>query len=150
MKFKKVIVSLFLLLTYSMGFAHYLVPHSHEEAGEHTHHHHLDLDNHNEDEFHVHHDDHVDASLYDWLVCLVTDMEHPEDDCSNEPSELTSPLTLTQKVQKKIELISTLYVILELPVAECEEPVNTAYFTPEYQVPPLLRSFLRGPPSVLA
>ncbi len=148
MKARKVIWSVVLLLTYSLGFAHYLIPHSHTEGEghDHAHHQHLDIDNHNEDEFHIHHDDHVDPSVYDLLICLVSEMEHPEDNCAKDHSELTYTFLPTQKIETPIPLISALYAVVINGFPEVAESVSSSYEVPHYEPPSLIHTSLRGPP----
>lgn len=87
MQFAKAIISLLLLFTYSIGFAHDLIPHCHADEAielittEHgENHHHLEHHNHakieNLDDDDVLHENHLDDSLFDYVVCLLSKLQH--------------------------------------------------------------------------
>lgn len=85
MKLRKSIISFLLIFAYSLGFAQEFIPHIHVEDGGHNHlevsakeHHHLE--NHTHTNSHngndVAHQDHLDESIYDYLICLMSGVEH--------------------------------------------------------------------------
>lgn len=82
---KRVFISLILILTYTVGFAHNLIPHhsdvhefgNHTEvAHNHAHHVHDDINSLEEDHSHVEHGDHFDEGLLDYLICLFEGVHH--------------------------------------------------------------------------
>lgn len=89
---RKLIISTFLLLTYSLAFAHDLIPHCHTDIShsindeqEINHHHHKHHNHNNEPEKHtkelmhqhIAHDNHLDEGLFDFVLCLLSEVEHP-------------------------------------------------------------------------
>lgn len=90
MQFKKAIISLILILSYTVGFAHNFIPHcsdvhtdeSHSKV-EHNHAHytHEGHDALEEDHSHVEHGDHFDQGLIDYLVCLFEGVQHHDHSC---------------------------------------------------------------------
>jgi len=108
MQFLKPFISLFLLLTYSVGFVqgmssncnHYSVV-LEKENGEHQHNHHVhdgsELENHE----HVQHRDHFDESAFDLLMCVLedaTDAHSGSDNCHCLPA--TSSRTAADQLAK--------------------------------------------------
>lgn len=89
MQFRHSILAFFLLAIYCLGFLHVNVPHCENSHGENsqgeTHHHHEHHEHElgdNNDDGHIAHNDHLDDGLYDYIVCLVTDIEHESDGCN--------------------------------------------------------------------
>ncbi len=89
-QFKKTIISLILILTYTVGFAHNFIPHRtdvhtdeiHSEVEHHhTHHTHEGHDSTEEDHSHVEHGDHFDQGLLDYLICLFEGAQHHDHSC---------------------------------------------------------------------
>jgi hypothetical protein len=87
---KRVFISLILILTYTVGFAHNFIPHctdvhtdeSHSEVEHHhTHHTHEGHDSTEEDHSHVEHGDHFDQGLLDYLICLFEGAQHHDHSC---------------------------------------------------------------------
>lgn len=87
MSFPKVFVSIFLLLTYTVGLAHEVIPHSHYNLVGHSHgnnkqapdQHPADHQHHQEncENDHFTHGDHCDEDLLEYVVCLVSEKGHP-------------------------------------------------------------------------
>lgn len=96
MEFKKSLVSFLLLFVYTIGFAHDFIPHYHIEdihfgIGNNERHSHLSV----EDDFknEVNHGDHLDAGVYDYLVCAFSEANHSNHDDVNAVSQnLTSSI----------------------------------------------------------
>ena len=89
-QFKKTIISLVLILSYTVGFAHNFIPHcSDVHTGEnhskvehnHEHHSHDGHDSLEKDHSHVEHGDHFDEGLIDYLVCLFDGVKHHDHSC---------------------------------------------------------------------
>ena len=81
MQMKRTILSLVLLLSYSLGFAHNLLPHcSNPDQFSHSHHqtheHHSEEGLHHVGHEHIAHDNHEDEGLYDFLLCLLSEVDH--------------------------------------------------------------------------
>lgn len=87
---KRVFISLILILTYTVGFAHNFIPHCtdahtdeiHSESEHHhAHHTHDGHDSNEEDHSHVEHGDHFDDGLLDYLICLFEGAQHHDHSC---------------------------------------------------------------------
>ena len=84
------LISILLLLIYSLGFSHNIIPHQHgveieihehsHEKNEHSHHHHNSAKKIKTEHQHVAHGNHFDESLYDLLICFLHE-SHQDDDC---------------------------------------------------------------------
>ncbi|PCI99590.1 MAG: hypothetical protein COB15_03775 [Flavobacteriales bacterium] len=154
---KKVFISIILLLTYSLGFAHNFIPHhhdvetevhehSHENDG-HNHHHHGSEEKSHEGHQHISHGDHYDEGLYDLIICFLHDANHHNNECDNHyfiPAKSNN--SLSSKSQQ-LKLVATLLAL----TIEVEQPELTTYFnvnsTTYYQSHSIENSPLRGPPS---
>lgn len=79
MKILKPIISVFLLLTYLVGFSHNILPHHHfDEAQPYTHlemHEHANVNEYDYDD--VKHKSHLDDSFIDYVLCLLSEVKHP-------------------------------------------------------------------------
>ena len=85
------IISLLLVLSYAIGLAHHLVPHCDgictspglvHESGDSHHHHHHDLNEENPlDHKHILHNGHLDGGVYDFIICVLSDTLHLDDNC---------------------------------------------------------------------
>ncbi len=155
---KKIIISIILLLSYSLGFAHNFIPHHHDvdtEAHEHVHandnhnhhHHHGSEDKSHNDHKHISHGDHYDEGLYELIICFLHDANHHEDDCNNHYYiSAKSNNSLSSKSQQ-LKLVATLFAL----TIEVEQPELTSRFnvnsTTFYQSHSIEDSPLRGPPS---
>lgn len=87
---KRVFISLLLILTYTVSFAHSFVPHctdnhpieSHSELEHnHAHHNHEGHESNEEGHSHVEHGDHFDEGFLDYLVCLFDGVHHHDHSC---------------------------------------------------------------------
>ena len=81
MQMKRTILSLVLLLSYSLGFAHNVLPHcsnpdqfSHSHCQTHVHHNEEGL--HDIGHEHSAHDNHEDEGFYDFLLCFFSEVDH--------------------------------------------------------------------------
>ena len=82
MNHKKLAISLFLMFAYAIGFTHNVIPHCHHQAAdnqhEHTEHHqHLSAGDDHNNEGHVAHNEHLDEGVMDFIICLLSETEHP-------------------------------------------------------------------------
>ena len=85
MRLKSIFISTFLVFTYTLSFAHSLIPHCSEphqhENDANTHHHHShEQEGAHEGHDHIQHLDHFDEGLYDLLICFLSDLDHEPDD----------------------------------------------------------------------
>lgn len=150
---KKIIISIILLLTYSLGFAHNFIPHQHDSQTEtHSHAHEDDHEHHphnsvvDSDHEHISHGDHFDEGLYDLLVCFLHDADFHNDDCNNHYFISTkSNNSLTNKSQQ-LALVATLLAL----TIEFDQPRSTTNIVVDqatsYRSPSIADSPLRGPP----
>jgi len=153
-KFKRIIISFFLLLTYTVGFAHQIIPHHQDNAGA-KHFCEAESENHHENAVDnclelicFSHTDHCDEGIYDLLVCLFNDVNHPEDDCDNEL------YTVAPNNEKGFDELSKVKIaaILISTFAEVNFTTSTPIFDQNIQVK-YLSPFpsdtpLRGPPTL--
>jgi hypothetical protein len=154
MQIGKIVISFLLLLTYSLGFAHNLIPHcqkfysvesnSHQEK-EKEKHHHEDLSS---DHEHIQHEGHYDEDLYDLLVCFLNEMEHPANDCNVEHCFPARTNDASSKVFAKAKFITALLTV----IAHVDESEQTSDYGSDsdaiYLSPPIDDSPHRGPPSL--
>ena len=155
MKIFKLVISIFLLLTYSLWFAHTLVPHCQELiSGEyqtshhhHKHHQHQPGEEKNPNHEHVLHENHFDAGVYDLILCILSETEHPANDCNIEhyvPAKANDNFKELTKA-KLITVLSTLFHFTEQPELL---PENSSEDVAIYLSLPLGNSPHRGPPSL--
>jgi hypothetical protein len=155
---KRLIISIILLLTYSLGFAHNFLPHNHDsetavhehshEENEHSHHHHNAKEQTQQEHEHISHGDHFDEGFYDLLICFLHDADHHEDECDNHyfiPAKNNNPLT---NQSEQLKLVAT---IIGLTV-KIEQTESAYYVDPNsticYRSPSIEDSPLRGPPRI--
>ena len=154
---KKIFISMILLLTYSLGFAHNIVPHhhhaetehheiNHEQAGHH-HHHHKSSKDLNTDHKHISHGDHFDESLYDLLVCFLHEAQQ-EDECKNQhyiPVETNRVVINTFQINNLVTILFSINLETDMYETFSRHQINseTAYLSPLIEDTPL-----RGPPSI--
>ena len=155
MKIIKPIITVFLLLTYSLGFAHNLFPHCQELiSGEyqashhhHEHHQHESGEGTNPEHEHIIHEGHFDAGIYDFIICFLSEMEHPANDCNIEnyvPAKANDNL----KELTKAKLIAVLFTLFRFTeqfetLLEYSRADVTIYLSPLLDNSPH-----RGPPSL--
>ena len=150
-------ISLFLLFVYSISFAHDLIPHCHfseateKIAAEHgEQHHHLENHKHAKiedlDDDDILHENHLDDSLFDFVVCLLSELEHPASDAAHQHYIPVNTNDNSKNELTKIKLVAVLTVVFNLS-AVTESPLpfgnNT---TLVLQVPDIVSSPHRGPP----
>lgn len=156
MNFKRIIISLLLLLTYSLGFAHNFIPHQHDSETEthdhahddkHEHHHHNGISKLAVDHEHISHGNHFDEGFYDLLVCFLHDADFHSDDCNNHyfiPTKTNN--TSSERSLQLFAIVNTLFAT----TLETEEASSLnfldAYLTSNYRSLSLVDSPLRGPP----
>lgn len=80
-----------------MGFTHGLIPHGHESNNHNHSHHEHDSENELGDHDHVEHNNHFDENIYDLFLCVLSDLEHGEHECSVEHNTKTNYRLLTNK-----------------------------------------------------
>ncbi|QNR22764.1 hypothetical protein [Croceimicrobium hydrocarbonivorans] len=131
----KRLLSFLLLLSYSLGMAHAMVPHSAaiEADTEHSGHEHL-------------HHNHCDESVYDLIVCLLAETDHRVEHCvsdlylasQNQDLQIQSPIlilwdAILRPISISIDLDET-----ELEYFDVDEILASTERRPHYS--------LRGPP----
>lgn len=154
---KRLSISIILLLTYSLGFAHNFVPHnhdteitvhehSHEESG-HSHHHHAAKEQAHQEHKHISHGAHFDEGFYDLLICFLHDADHHEDECDNHyyiPAKANNTSTNNLLPQQLVATIIALSVEIEPTELTYNIEVNSRI---NYRSPSIENSPLRGPPA---
>lgn len=151
---KKNIIAVFLLFIYSIGFSIELVPHchldahvnhasiDHEEKDNHGNHKHVSLENQDDDD--IYHRNHLDDNILDFVVCLLSEIEHAESDFQHQIVLTDSNLNLNKTSQVKIiAILSSLYSIQtpEKKTKILPIDISTKLITEISSSPPL-----RGPP----
>ena len=156
MNIKRIIISFILLLTYSLGFAHNIIPHQHDSET-HTHNHsHDNAHDHSHsnslahnDHQHVSHGDHFDESLYDLLVCFLHETDFKTDECNiyyiAPPKTNASSKAQTQQL---LAVISTLFELVSDSENTPSKHIVGNDSTKDYLSPSIANSPLRGPPSI--
>lgn len=134
-------------MSYTLGVTHNFLPHYHEE----TSHHHQHHKHHNEDDEnvkyeHILHQGHYDKGLYDFIICLIHDIEHPSKDCYFD-SYIAIKTNKSLKKIDKLKLLATLINVnqshyLVSPPSKYGFVASNIYFSPHTKTPPL-----RAPPS---
>jgi hypothetical protein len=153
MKIIKSIISVSVLLTYSLGFAHTLVPHCQELiSGEyqtshhhHKHHQHQPGEEKNPNHEHILHENYFDAGVYDLILCILSETEHPSNEC-NVDHYIPVNGNDNLKELTKAKLLAVLFTLFQFP----EQSDTLSDYIGEdvaiYQSPPLDNSPSRGPP----
>lgn len=157
MEFKRVVISCLLLFTYTFGFAHNLIPHceasdikhqtTHEGNSHHHHEHHQHTTEDNVDHEHIAHNGHLDGGLYDFIVCFLSDTEHPTNDCNLKHYLLSKTNEKVDTKLAKIKLASILFAISR--IVKQDESFSNFSSKPAaiYLSPPIEQFPYRGPPS---
>lgn len=153
------LISLLLLFTYSLGFAHNLIPHNHnsepkehiimhEDGHQHHNHQHKNVKHSHSDHEHVSHGDHYDEDLYDLLVCSLHKTDHQEDDCKDQHfSPSNSHRIIINKLQANMLAVILFSVTTETEQSELisDDQIDSekTYLSSSLEDTPL-----RGPPSL--
>lgn len=157
---KKLVISLFLLFTYTLGFTHDLIPHSHlgDDALHSTTEQHYDHHNKNHHDHqhghhgemnleHIVHADHMDDGLIEYLMCVLGESHHgttQNDRCFYTIANVKDIL----KIRRAKDSFTTLMFALN---ADLNDNTLSGIINPEvkvaYHPPPILRAPNRGPPS---
>ena len=167
MQWFKTTISLMLLFSYTVVYAHNAIPHEHgdgvhlhqhEPAGPHCveaitedEHDHL----HDTGQEHTHHKDlmhkdHVDHGFVDYMICAFSEAEHPDTDTEHHPCIQPQLERVAQQLRPQV--VATLVAIAAITVPD-DETVSPRY-GPEvaviYAAPPLYASPHRGPPTLFS
>jgi hypothetical protein len=153
-------ISFILLMCYSLGITHNLVPHCLSgEADDHieeqgvTHHHHAHHFHDHEvpvqrSASHIQHKDHCDTDIYDFFICLLTELEHPATSCETLQCLLQNPIkrSVKEPISVNCSGADSSYELLTRPVMrtglmhEADVAFNTRHHTSDNP--------LRGPPVI--
>jgi hypothetical protein len=146
---KRIFISILLLCTYSLSFAQGLLPHSHdwqEGIGFDDHHHYVHQSSEESSTPHPGHlanENICDQSIYDLILCFLTDLDSPDTDARAEVNtSVFSGLNITQQVQMAAVILSF------IPLPELKEEIFV------HQSEPLVQRLLtryipqRGPPGI--
>jgi hypothetical protein len=155
MQFYKIIISLLLLLTYSFGFAHNLVPHCNDSSEEnhthvpsHNHHQHFEGEEIDTEHSDIAHNNHFDGGVIDFITCLVHESETPGEECSVEHCFTFSTNNFSLKDISKIQTAIVLFTVFQ-PIVQNETILySSADLEINYLSPPLEDSPHRGPPFI--
>ncbi|MBL1280527.1 MAG: hypothetical protein COA33_009655 [Fluviicola sp.] len=155
MQFKRVIISFLLIFSYSFGFAHSLIPHCdnllngnhiHNTAEKHKHQHNSSLEENHENHSHVSHGNHFDEGVYDLLMCLFSDLDHGDSECSMQHTATSEP-SITYDSQEFAKVFST-FIALFAIVENKEEITISKVSDAIYASPEINALSLRGPPVI--
>ena len=144
---------MFMLLTYSVGFAHNVIPHSHidethEHSGSHeahSHHHHPN-ENVHQDHDHVAHGDHYDEGFYDLFICFLHEAEHQEEDCEGHFYISTKSNRVVNKLQSNL-FIAVLFSLVSETDGYNDSTEFDLNLADSYRAPSIVETPHRGPPS---
>ena len=152
------VISLFLLLVYSISFAHDLIPHCHfdkmsehivAEQGEshHHHEHHTHEADEETDHEHITHQNHLDDGLLDYVICLLSELEHPSEYAHRHYAPVISNDNFLKGLDKPkfVAILFTVFTAPEIDMLPSRYATELAF---TYHSPPLLNSPHRGPPSI--
>ncbi len=151
---KNIILAYFLILSYTLSFAHSLIPHSeglidgqhiHDLSHEHNHSH-SKVHSHSTDD-HVIHADHFDENIYDYLICIFSDLEHGESECSIEHEAPTQEVNVSFLFVAVFYAVSNYHTIDDVLEQEKKERrvIQKTFYSPPQQN----AYSLRGPPSLI-
>ena len=155
MNIKRIIISIILLLTYSLGFAHNFIPHQHDSETEthnhvhddkHEHHHHNKTNGLEVDHEHIPHGNHFDEGLYDLLVCFLHETDFHSDDCDNH--YLTPTKANSRFSDRSLQLFAIVNTLFSTTLESEESSTDFIELdiTSKYRSPSIENSPLRGPP----
>lgn len=156
MKLIKPIIAVFLLLTYSFAFAVELVPHCHidnhveylgfeKKGNHHGHHQHVSPENKDADD--VFHENHLDDNLLDFVICLLSELEHPESDILHQHLIIYESNNIDYKSISKTKIIAVLAsIFIEPSVLMTNDKIDIPYLN-EYQLLVVNSLPNRGPPT---
>lgn len=146
----KSFTALLLLLTYTVGCAHGLIPHCDLAEDVHAskhHHEHVTLQNMDDDD--VLHAGHLDDSLVDFVFCVIEDLGHHQDANVHVCMDEVTDLKTNTSSFKKMKLAAVAHVLFSIQTDETpvtigstpcnEHPQRMAYVANLPQ---------RGPPSI--
>lgn len=153
MNFGKVVVSFLLLLTYSFGFMHNLIPHYEEleshnySSANHQHHQHTLNDDVITNYDHILHDNHFDEDLLDLIICFFSETKHANIGCDIQHYLPGETIDISKKELTKVKLVAILFSFVLN--AEQSEPVFIIEtdLKAKYLSQALANSPYRGPPS---
>ena len=150
---KTILISYFLIFCYTLGFAHSFIPHSDESIeGQHIHdivhshnHHHTVTENKTSNNS-ITHQDHFDENVYDYLLCLFSDLEHGESECSMDHEAPNKTISGDITFENQVFILSSFF---NLETIFNENNKQTpSYFSGivTYKSPTRSQNSLRGPP----
>lgn len=153
-RLNKAIISCLLVLTYTIGFTHNLVPHcavgvvhidqSSDSEHHHKHHKHSEVDPNEHD--HIVHKGHFDKNYIDLVFCLLEDVEQNAEHCGQEHCFVISSEVLSLKNLPSKSFAYILHKVFHaVTVIESPNSYNGETFC-NYNSPPLENSPHRGPP----
>lgn len=135
-----------------------MVPHCHfheiekqiTSAHENEHHHlnnHKHATNKNREADTIQHENHLDNSFFDFVICLFNQLEHPAVGIEHQHFIVTDTKDNSSGEIAKLKSAVLLSVVVNLPLSTEFQPPYTNYMLPEPQVPCIVFSPHRGPPS---
>lgn len=154
----KMIISAALLSVYALVFAHNLIPHCHQleflggeshEMCVHQNHEHHTAGNASTDHEHVYHNGHMDEGLFDFLICVLSEVEHPSTG-TDAMHYLESDNDFRLSAFEWIINVQPLAAILNIELED--EASSGAFIVEQEHASSLLldtASPLRGPPIIL-
>ena len=147
MKLRKIFISIVLLFSYGLGFAHNLVPHSHEEEDHHERcHQPVVVADHHDDHSHISHQGHIDEGFWGFMMCILVDLDH------NEANLQFMMLKNLNWSAEPLQIALHLTELIKIPEGSSIIPVlSMSYFDPgdaHYSSPVVDHPVLRGPPFI--
>lgn len=159
MSLRRNIISLLMLLTYTLSFAHDIIPHCHSEKSilngvgfseqqDHEHSHEHIAVNNNENKDLVQHSGHADIGLFDYVVCLLESVDHGVTNNHEVVLSGNDDLQLAHNENVKSPLFySNRNSFIEFEPL-LKQTISNYYFNQQF-IPPIIHldcRILRGPP----
>ncbi len=156
MQLKRTLIAIVMLFSYTIVFAHNIIPHCPHSAGDDatcglhaihsdSHHHEHNHDAGDEDS-HIIHADHVDDGIFDFLVCMLSETEHSDNENENHQIVHTENQAVNMEFKLDVQKIAILFVAFDLtPIsAEIDRPEGDLEIV--IPLPPIEYAPRRGPP----
>jgi len=164
MNFEKAVISIFILLSYSVGIAHNFIPHCEDnhpqeielghENNPHFAHNHFDKNDNSSIEHeghdHLSHKDHFDESITDLLECVLLEIEHPLDNCVSQAHIGQRALLAESDLSVDLVVTILLNVLIDTVNFEKDTFKTDSYIEPVYCRNFSITSPLRGPPTIIS
>jgi len=137
-----------LLFTYSIGFAHNILPHNAFNLGQSEHNHqHIQTGSADEENY-ISHGNHFDTNWYDLIICALTDAEHGGEDCNLEHYIVPNTNSPLENIPT-IQFVTLLFTFLTDETPDKPKIGYNINLQFSFLSPLLEHSPHRGPPAII-